>query len=107
MTWKIQRRRPNSNYCILSLPQLLHGPSMTMSRMNFARSEWTAMPQSTTIPICLVSHKQYPSCRHSTDTSKGLLIIPSLVPPAVQKVLLSRLIHRDLSDAKHTTNMHQ
>jgi len=74
--------------------------------MNIARSEWTAMPQSTTIPFCLVSHIQYPCCRHSTDTSKGLLIIPSLVPPAVQKVLLSRLIHRDLSDAKHTTNMH-
>jgi len=36
----------------------------------------------------------------------GLLIVPSLVPPGVQEVLLSRLIHRDLSDPRHKTNIH-
>ncbi|KAF7561557.1 hypothetical protein G7046_g2571 [Stylonectria norvegica] len=36
----------------------------------------------------------------------GLLIIPSLVPPAVQKTLLDRMIHRDLSNPHHQTNMH-
>ncbi|KAI0201618.1 hypothetical protein F4808DRAFT_107145 [Astrocystis sublimbata] len=36
----------------------------------------------------------------------GLLIIPSLIPPAIQKSLLSKMIHRDLSNPTHQTNMH-
>ncbi|KAK7535243.1 uncharacterized protein J3D65DRAFT_630569 [Phyllosticta citribraziliensis] len=36
----------------------------------------------------------------------GLHAIPSLFPPDVQKLLLSRLIHRDLSDQAHKTNVH-
>ncbi|KAH6843196.1 hypothetical protein B0I37DRAFT_448548 [Chaetomium sp. MPI-CAGE-AT-0009] len=36
----------------------------------------------------------------------GLLIVPSLIPPEVQKTLLSHLIHRDLSDPIHQTNLH-
>lgn len=36
----------------------------------------------------------------------GLLIVPSLLPPAVQKTLLSRLVHRDLSVPTHQTNLH-
>jgi DNA alkylation damage repair protein AlkB len=40
------------------------------------------------------------------DTVAGLLILPSFLPPSVQKELLSRLLHRDLSDEKHQTNVH-
>ncbi|KAK3361727.1 hypothetical protein B0T24DRAFT_599427 [Lasiosphaeria ovina] len=36
----------------------------------------------------------------------GLLIVPSVVPPEVQKILLRHLVHRDLSDPRHQTNMH-
>ncbi|KAI1123266.1 hypothetical protein F5Y10DRAFT_56415 [Nemania abortiva] len=36
----------------------------------------------------------------------GLLIIPSLIPPTIQKSLLSKMIHRDLSNPTHQTNMH-
>ncbi|KJK81718.1 hypothetical protein H634G_02980 [Metarhizium anisopliae BRIP 53293] len=36
----------------------------------------------------------------------GLLIIPNLVPPAVQKALLAKMLHRDLSNPKHQTNLH-
>ncbi|CAJ2504977.1 Uu.00g123710.m01.CDS01 [Anthostomella pinea] len=36
----------------------------------------------------------------------GLLIVPSMVPPRVQKALLSRMIHRDLSNPTHQTNLH-
>lgn len=36
----------------------------------------------------------------------GLHVVPSLVPPAVQKTLLSKMLHRDLSNRKHQTNMH-
>lgn len=36
----------------------------------------------------------------------GLLIVPSILPPSIQKTLLSRLIHRDLSMPHHQTNMH-
>ncbi|TWU74993.1 hypothetical protein ED733_005889 [Metarhizium rileyi] len=38
--------------------------------------------------------------------TQGLLIVPDLVPPAVQKALLSKMLHRDLSNPKHQTNMH-
>ncbi|KAL2069458.1 hypothetical protein VTL71DRAFT_14137 [Oculimacula yallundae] len=36
----------------------------------------------------------------------GLIVIPSLLPPAVQQAMLSRLFHRDLSNSAHQTNLH-
>ncbi|KAK1836715.1 alpha-ketoglutarate-dependent dioxygenase abh1 [Podospora conica] len=36
----------------------------------------------------------------------GLLLVPSVVPPEVQKTLLRQIIHRDLSDPRHQTNLH-
>ncbi|KAF3484355.1 oxidoreductase [Arthroderma uncinatum] len=36
----------------------------------------------------------------------GLEIIPSILPPQVQIQLLSKLLHRDLSDQRHQTNLH-
>lgn len=36
----------------------------------------------------------------------GLHIIPNLLPPQVQHMLLSRLLHRDLSCPAHLTNIH-
>ncbi|KAF2729444.1 hypothetical protein EJ04DRAFT_588821 [Polyplosphaeria fusca] len=36
----------------------------------------------------------------------GLQITPSLLPPSIQTTLLSRLLHRDLSNPAHLTNIH-
>ncbi|KAI0104537.1 hypothetical protein F4814DRAFT_455823 [Daldinia grandis] len=36
----------------------------------------------------------------------GLLIFPSLIPPRTQKALLYRMVHRDLSNPTHQTNLH-
>ncbi|KAF2680793.1 hypothetical protein K458DRAFT_372800 [Lentithecium fluviatile CBS 122367] len=36
----------------------------------------------------------------------GLHMIPSLLPPEIQLALLSRLLHRDLSQPAHLTNIH-
>ncbi|KAG9187160.1 hypothetical protein G6011_05031 [Alternaria panax] len=36
----------------------------------------------------------------------GLYIIPSLLPPSIQSTLLSHLLHRDLSNPSHLTNIH-
>lgn len=36
----------------------------------------------------------------------GLLIFPNLMPPSIQKALVSRIVHRDLSQPHHQTNMH-
>lgn len=36
----------------------------------------------------------------------GLLLVPNLMPPSIQKALVSRLVHRDLSQPHHQTNMH-
>lgn len=34
------------------------------------------------------------------------MVIPALLPPAVQSSLLAKLMHRDLSDQRHRTNIH-
>ncbi|CCC09920.1 hypothetical protein SMACR_03476 [Sordaria macrospora] len=36
----------------------------------------------------------------------GLLILPNIIPPEVQKTLLRNIIHRDLNQPHHQTNMH-
>ncbi|KAM0454867.1 hypothetical protein ACHAPV_008240 [Trichoderma viride] len=36
----------------------------------------------------------------------GLLILPSLIPPSIQTHLLNTMIHRDLSNPIHQTNLH-
>ncbi|KAK2592015.1 hypothetical protein QQS21_010286 [Conoideocrella luteorostrata] len=36
----------------------------------------------------------------------GLLIVPNVLPPTIQKSLLSKMLHRDLSNPQHQTNMH-
>lgn len=36
----------------------------------------------------------------------GLLILPSVMPPEIQRSLLSKMIHRDLSNPTHQTNLH-
>ncbi|RAH79332.1 oxidoreductase [Aspergillus japonicus CBS 114.51] len=48
--------------------------------------------------------KDIPVFSHRSVT--GLQMIPSLLPPAVQIELLSRLFHRDLSNPRHKTNLH-
>lgn len=35
----------------------------------------------------------------------GLVVVPSLLPISVQKSLLSRMLHRDLSQSQHKTNI--
>ncbi|PYH45039.1 oxidoreductase, 2OG-Fe(II) oxygenase family [Aspergillus saccharolyticus JOP 1030-1] len=52
----------------------------------------------------LLNVKDIPVFSHRSVT--GLQIIPSLLPPAVQIELLSRLFHRDLSNPRHKTNLH-
>ncbi|OJD17195.1 alkylated DNA repair protein AlkB [Emergomyces pasteurianus Ep9510] len=56
---------------------------------------------------CLISKdelKDIPIFTHRAIP--GLRIIPSLLPPAAQIELLSRIFHRDLSDENHRTNIH-
>lgn len=38
--------------------------------------------------------------------STGLLILPDLIPPNIQKDLLEKMVHRDLSNPAHQTNLH-
>jgi alkylated DNA repair protein alkB homolog 1 len=44
--------------------------------------------------------------QYSYTALKGLLIIPSLIPPTAQISLLSNLLHRDLINPEHLTNVH-
>ncbi|KAL4960371.1 oxidoreductase, 2OG-Fe(II) oxygenase family [Aspergillus stella-maris] len=51
-----------------------------------------------------LSQHSIPVYTHRSVT--GLLMVPSLFPPAVQMELLTRLFHRDLSNSAHKTNLH-
>lgn len=51
------------------------------------------------------THTQ-PPCSFACKTLPGLVIIPSLIPLTVQKSILHRTFHRDLSNAAHKTNVH-
>ncbi|KAI9151978.1 Alpha-ketoglutarate-dependent dioxygenase abh1 [Paramyrothecium foliicola] len=42
----------------------------------------------------------------TSGTIPRLLILPSLVPPSVQVSLMDRMLHRDLGNSRHQTNMH-
>ncbi|KAI9674330.1 MAG: hypothetical protein M1829_003731 [Trizodia sp. TS-e1964] len=48
----------------------------------------------------------YPAFWRLNDPSTGLHILPFIFPPHIQLALLARLIHRDLSDPRHKTNIH-
>ncbi|KAF1850343.1 uncharacterized protein K460DRAFT_422789 [Cucurbitaria berberidis CBS 394.84] len=50
--------------------------------------------------------KEWTSDELSAIFGVGLHIIPSLLPPEIQHLLLSRLLHRDLSNPAHLTNIH-
>jgi len=63
------------------------------------------MPPSITTLSSPVSVEKFANVA-STKTRAGLLVFPSLIPPRVQKELLSKMVHRDLSNPKHQTNMH-
>ncbi|KAF2649788.1 hypothetical protein K491DRAFT_771375 [Lophiostoma macrostomum CBS 122681] len=47
-------------------------------------------------PVQVFEHQDMP----------GLHIIPALLPPEIQLILLSRILHRDLSAPSHLTNIH-
>lgn len=36
----------------------------------------------------------------------GLLIVPAVLPPELQRILLDRIVHRDLSNPRHQTSLH-
>lgn len=59
------------------------------------------------IALSLVSrlHLDY-NLQHRLTRDTGLRILPQLLPPDVQSELLSRLLHRDLSNDRHRTNTH-
>jgi alkylated DNA repair dioxygenase AlkB len=42
----------------------------------------------------------------NANSTRGLLLIPALLPLTTQCTLLDRLWHRDLSDPRHKTNLH-
>lgn len=41
-----------------------------------------------------------------SNLTTGLLIIPNMVPPEIQTILLEKMLHRDLSNPTHQTNLH-
>ncbi|KAL3421610.1 amidase [Phlyctema vagabunda] len=51
-------------------------------------------------------HIDYPDISvYSSIDLPGLLVLPALLPASVQTKLLSNLMHRDLSDERHKTNL--
>ncbi|KAF2123551.1 oxidoreductase [Dothidotthia symphoricarpi CBS 119687] len=62
----------------------------------FARQDLDIESVETSSDVPVYEHEDMP----------GLHIVPSLLPPEIQSILLSRLLHRDLSTPAHLTNIH-
>jgi len=58
-----------------------------------------------TTSFCL-SLSPIPVPKVISDKTRGLRLLPSLLPPSCQNAFVSRLLHRDLSNPLHTTNLH-
>ncbi|EQL31168.1 hypothetical protein BDFG_06475 [Blastomyces dermatitidis ATCC 26199] len=69
-----------------------------------SRSILSALEQSLQCRVSKEELRDVPIFTH--QAMPGLRIIPSLLPPAVQIELLSRIFHRDLSNDNHKTNIH-
>ncbi len=64
-------------------------------------------------PCIIYEHKDFPGMtspdlHHVTCNSfhTGLRLLPSLLPPEVQVLVISSLLHRDLANPQHKTNIH-
>ncbi|TGO53829.1 hypothetical protein BCON_0117g00220 [Botryotinia convoluta] len=53
-----------------------------------------------------LSRSQLEGSSYGSEVIPGLMVFPSLIPPEVQKELIRRIVHRDLLDPKHMTNLH-
>ncbi|OJD36600.1 alkylated dna repair protein [Diplodia corticola] len=81
---------------------------------NFAATEGSDSFTLADTPLPVYEHRHMPGRRNTFDASSplpfltlpGLHIVPSLFPDSIQRSLLSRLIHRDLANPAHQTNVH-
>ncbi|KAI9650618.1 hypothetical protein NHQ30_000636 [Ciborinia camelliae] len=52
------------------------------------------------------SESQLEGSSYSSEVIPGLMFFPSLISPEIQEELIRRIVHRDLRDPKHMTNLH-
>lgn len=64
------------------------------------------LPQSTSTQTPQVRHLPCMAFDSLSEPTVGLLIVPSLLDKNVQLSLLDKLLHRDLSNPSHKTNLH-
>ncbi|KAL3478066.1 hypothetical protein BJX99DRAFT_114107 [Aspergillus californicus] len=91
-TIDLQALRPDDLPSTISLARVISTENVQPAFDKLAHTKKEALKQ--TIPV------------YTHRSVTGLLMVPSLVPPAVQIELLSRLFHRDLSNSQHKTNLH-
>ncbi|KAF2670575.1 hypothetical protein BT63DRAFT_454761 [Microthyrium microscopicum] len=112
---KYQKKRDWTNYQDDTLVDLTQVDSLSSSVRQIS-----TIDRETILSACLAIENHYydESARrvimsaiqtqpiYESSDLPGLLIIPSLLPPRTQKILLSKLLHRDLSKPEHLTNVH-
>lgn len=64
------------------------------------------LPKSTNTRTPQVRRSPYMALDPLSEPTVGLLIIPSLLDKDIQLALLDKLLHRDLSNPSHKTNLH-
>ncbi|KAH7397185.1 oxidoreductase [Pyrenochaeta sp. MPI-SDFR-AT-0127] len=72
------------------------GNDLTASFRSFAGQDEDLQDLNVPESVSAYEHEHMP----------GLYIVPTLLPPEIQSILLSRLLHRDLSNPAHLTNIH-
>ncbi|WPG98232.1 Hypothetical protein R9X50_00102000 [Acrodontium crateriforme] len=96
----------NDLYDSKNLPKMVTNNSQpTMSNVNRSFANFLgAVDHEITIPTdetADISSEPY-----EIPNLPGLFVYPSLLTPAVQLAMLNRLLHRDLSNQNHQTNLH-
>lgn len=94
----LQALNPDKLQGGISLAQRLSGEHIQPIYQQFVRAFKKGQEDGDT------PNKDIPVYTHRSVS--GLQMIPSLLPPGVQIELLSRLLHRDLSNTEHQTNLH-
>lgn len=67
---------------------------------------WVTVTLFLRLRLCLVSQDETRSLPPYILRTVGLFVYPSLLPPDVQLSLVDRLLHRDLCNPLHKTNVH-
>ncbi|KAG0651309.1 Acetamidase [Hyphodiscus hymeniophilus] len=79
----------------------------SVERLNFLEKIFDRFHSENVVSQPVSLNSSLPSSNsYTVNGIPGVTIYPGILPPKTQRVLLDKLLHRDLSNPKHQTNLH-